>query len=247
MKEFFDSVRTSFGALSQNQVDGLTFLLGETKNLPIQHRAYVLSTTWHETGPASSPLHMTPRREIWGPTEAQRRYEGRADLGNTVPGDGKKFLGRGYCQITGRHNYTRASKIVGKDLVAIPDLALEPDIAAKIMLDGMTKGWFTGKKMSDYNNYRDMRRVVNGTDKADMIAKYAEAFEKALLAIPAEAPQKPQPAPPVVTPTPPLGGVTTEPKPDPEVAKPGKGIAAMVMGAIAVIIAAFAAWIMKGG
>jgi hypothetical protein len=115
---FFNSVRDSFGSLTQNQVDGLNHLLTATKDLPTRHRAYVLATAWHETGPASSPLHMTPRREIWGPTPAQSRYEGSKALGNTLPGDGKKFMGRGYVQITGRHNYDTASVAVGKDLVA---------------------------------------------------------------------------------------------------------------------------------
>ena len=180
MKAFFDKVREGFGPLSQNQVDGLNTLLSATDSLPLKHRAYILATAWHETGPASSKLHMTPREEIWGHTDAQKRYEGRTDLGNTQKGDGYKYRGRGYVQITGRRNYQKASDKVGSDLVNTPDLALNPKIAAVILVDGMVEGWFTGKKLADYSSYRDMRRIVNGTDKADQIASYAETFERAL-------------------------------------------------------------------
>lgn len=237
MKEFYDSLRASFGPLKQNQVDGIEHLLKATEGLPLAHRAYILATAWHETGPTSSDLHMTPRREIWGPTTAQKGYEGRKDLGNTEPGDGKRFAGRGYVQITGRHNYTKASAVVMRDLVNNPDLALDPDLAAKIMVNGMTQGWFTGKRLSDFQSYVNMRRVVNGMDKADLIAGYADKFEAALRAIPAapEAPQTPQPSTPI--PVPPV-----PPVPPP----PGQGIASIVIGAVGLLIAALAAWLMKG-
>lgn len=200
-KEFFDVVRSEFGPLRTTQVMGLQTLLDATAKLPIAHRAYILGTAWHETGPESSALHMTPRREIWGPTKAQLGYEGRKDLGNTKPGDGRLFAGRGYVQITGRANYAKASKLVGRDLVANPDLALDPQIAAAIIVDGMAKGWFTGKKMGDYVSYKDMRRVVNGTDRAELIATYAASFEKALKAIPDTA-TAPIPPPPDIEPPP---------------------------------------------
>ena len=194
MEAFFKEVRKRFGKLAQNQVDGLNILLNATEGLPVEHRAYVLATAWHETGPTGSSLHMLPRKEIWGPTEAQKRYEGRADLGNTQPGDGKLFMGRGYVQITGRANYVKASGITGQPLVSNPDLAMQASIAAKIIVDGMTKGWFTGKKMADYDTYLEMRRVVNGTDKASLIAGYAKSFEEALRAAsvaPAPEPEVP--------------------------------------------------------
>lgn len=237
MKEFYDSLRASFGPLKQNQVDGIEHLLKATEGLPLAHRAYILATAWHETGPTSSDLHMTPRREIWGPTTAQKGYEGRKDLGNTEPGDGKRFAGRGYVQITGRHNYTKASAVVMRDLVNNPDLALDPDLAAKIMVNGMTQGWFTGKRISDFQSYVNMRRAVNGTDKADLIAGYADKFEAALRAIP-EAPEAPQPSKPSTPiPVPPV-----PPVPPP----PGQGIASIVIGAVGLLIAALAAWLMKG-
>lgn len=241
MKAFFDSVRASFGPLAQNQVDGIEILLKATEGLPLKHRAYVLATSWHETGPASSKLHMTPRKEIWGPTAAQSRYEGRKDLGNTQKGDGKRFMGRGYVQITGRTNYEKASKLVGKDLVANPDLALEADIAAKIIVHGMTVGWFTGKKMSDYTTYKGMRRVVNGTDKDTLIAGYAEKFEAALHAL--VEPVEPAPIPPAPAPVPPP---EPPPAPTPVAPDPAPNIAAWIAAAAIALIAAFAAWIMKG-
>lgn len=71
-------------------------------------------------------------REFWGPTPAQRRYEGRADLGNTRPGDGKRFMGRGYIQVTGRANYARYGSRLNQPLTASPALAEQPLIALDI-------------------------------------------------------------------------------------------------------------------
>ncbi len=143
--------------------------------------AYVLATAWHETG------RYKYMREIWGPTPAQARYEGRKDLGNTVKGDGKKFLGRGFVQITGRRNYTDWSKRLGLDLLKEPQLAEQPEIAVRILVEGMMLGTFTGRKLADYvdlqkSDYAGARRVVNGTDRAGMIAGYAREFEAALKA-----------------------------------------------------------------
>lgn len=241
MKAFYSSLRASFGPLAQNQVDGIKHLVDATSGLPIRQRAYVLATAWHETGPAASQLHMTPRREIWGPTEAQKRYEGRSDLGNTVLGDGKRFMGRGYVQITGRTNYQKASTLVGKDLVANPDLALEPDIAARIIVHGMTRGWFTGRKMSDFLDYQDMRRVVNGMDKAALIAGYAEKFEAALRLLEVTKPVPPPHDEPILRPPPDIEPV------DAENASDGVAIAKLVMAAVGFIIAALAAWLTVGG
>lgn len=77
--------------------------------------------------------HETQRframREIWGPTPAQLRYEGRADLGNTQPGDGRRYLGRGIFQLTGRANYREVGSKIGKPLEARPELAETPEVA----------------------------------------------------------------------------------------------------------------------
>ena len=68
-------------------------------------------------------------RELWGPTQAQRGYEGRKDLGNVKPGDGRLFMGRGVFQITGRANYEEAEIETGLPLLTEPDLAAQPSNA----------------------------------------------------------------------------------------------------------------------
>lgn len=70
-------------------------------------------------------------REIWGPTPAQLGYEGRADLGNTRPGDGKRYLGRGIFQLTGRANYRQIGRAIGQDLENEPELVETPAIAVQ--------------------------------------------------------------------------------------------------------------------
>lgn len=168
--------------------------------------AYVLGTAWHETGA------FKYMREIWGPTPAQKRYEGRADLGNVVKGDGKKFMGRGFVQITGRRNYTDWGKRLGLDLLKEPQLAEQPEIAAKIIVQGMKLGTFTGKKLADYvtlqrSDFRSARKIVNGMDKADLIADYAKKFDALLTeagyGVGEASPAPGQPAAPAPAPTPP--------------------------------------------
>jgi putative chitinase len=112
-------------------------------------------------------------------------------LGNTSKGDGYRYRGRGLAQLTGRANYRKFN------IEDSPDKALEPDIAANILVIGCLKGMFTGRKLSDYTTFQNMRRVVNGTDKAALIAGYAETFLRALEAVPVapEVPAEPEQPP----------------------------------------------------
>jgi hypothetical protein len=70
-------------------------------------------------------------------------YEGRADLGNTQSGDGRRYKGRGLIQITGRANYRTYGNLLGIDLEGNPDLALDPNVAAQvfILVNGGLNGW----------------------------------------------------------------------------------------------------------
>jgi putative chitinase len=95
-------------------------LHGGVLNEP-QALAVVLAQVLHESGGFA---HV---REVWGPTPAQARYEGRRDLGNTQSGDGRRFMGRDLIQITGRANYTALSNWAGHDFVARPEDLEKPE------------------------------------------------------------------------------------------------------------------------
>jgi hypothetical protein len=203
MRAFFDLIRSGpfGGKLNADQVTGVEFLLAATEGLSLPHRAYLLGTVFHETAATMQPIFERGRRAYFDKYEPGTKI-GR-DLGNTRPGDGFLFRGRGYVQITGRANYRKASERLGIDLVVFPDEALKPEIAAKILVRGCLEGWFTGQKLADFDSYADMRRVVNGRDRAGLIAGHAEAFERALRRLPgaASAPKSPAPPPPLpVTP-----------------------------------------------
>jgi hypothetical protein len=185
-KKFFDKYREIFESLNQSQVDGINQLLGmieSDKNMtPIPILAYILATVKHETADTWRPI------EERGLVDYFLKYEPSTDigkqLGNSQIGDGYKYRGRGYVQLTGRSNYQkmsiRLSKLLNKniDLVEHPNDALEPDIAYKILTVGMIEGLFTGKRLSEYitpqsRDYYNARRVINGLDRADLIANYA--------------------------------------------------------------------------
>jgi predicted chitinase len=105
--------------------------------------------------------------------------------GNTVEGDGLKFRGRGCVHLTWKNNYQKFSDLLSYDFVSDPDAAARFEYAIPIMIIGMTQGSFTGKKLHDYfgggmKDYASARKIINGVDKKDLIASYAERFEKIL-------------------------------------------------------------------
>lgn len=97
-------------------------------------------------------------------------------LGNTKPGDGEKYHGRGFIQLTGKWNYENASKKFGVDLVKNPDLAMNPDIAAKIAI------WYWNSrvrpKVSDFHNTAEVTRPINRT--LQHLERREEKFKKYL-------------------------------------------------------------------
>ncbi len=194
-KAFFDLMRSGLLGpdLDQSEVDGCNALLKAVDGAPLSWAAYMLATAYHETASTMKPI-----KEYGGSTYFTRMYDVTGarqqmavKMGNACAGDGPRYCGRGYVQLTWKNNYQRAAKECGVDLVANPDKALDPEIAAKIMRKGMEQGWFTGKKLSDYLPkvgraapvaYRNARYIINGSDKAALIAEHARKFEDALLA-----------------------------------------------------------------
>lgn len=115
--------------------------------------------------------------EIWGPSLQQQRYEGRRDLGNVQKGDGYRYRGRGYIQLTGRSNYRQAGKDLGLPLEERPELVETVDIAAKVAV------WYWKKyvvpNISNWDDTRAITRIVNGgyNGYQDRLARYA-AFKQ---------------------------------------------------------------------
>lgn len=137
-------------------------------------------------------------RELWGPTTAQEGYEGRADLGNLQPGDGRRFCGRGLIQTTGRANYVavrnRLRMRVGPD---VPDFELQPDAlevprwAAWSAADYW--GWRRLNAFADKGDFQTITKRINGGTNGldDRLARWDRA-KAALAAIkPIEQPVLP--------------------------------------------------------
>ncbi|WP_433770924.1 glycoside hydrolase family 19 protein [Pseudomonas putida] len=116
-------------------------------------------------------------REVWGPTPTQAKYEGRADLGNTVPGDGFKYRGRGLIQITGRANYRGCGEALNVDLISQPELLEQPQYAC------LSAAWFWASRglntLADAGDFDKITRRINGGQNgaAERQALYAQALK----------------------------------------------------------------------
>ena len=105
-----------------------------------------------------------PINEFGGEAYFTKHYEGRADLGNCWSGDGARFHGRGYIQITGRANYRGYSNVAGANLEDHPEQALEPAIAAKILASYFAKRDVSGSAARQ--EWLKVRAKVNGINRA---------------------------------------------------------------------------------
>lgn len=136
-----------------------------------QRAAAFIAQVGHESG------QLRYVREIWGPTAQQAGYEGRADLGNTVKGDGYKYRGRGLIQITGRTNNAACGEALGLDLINKPELLELPQHAA------MSAAWFWSTRglntLADQGEFVKITRRINGgvNGLADRKALYEKALK----------------------------------------------------------------------
>ena len=200
---FYDSVRSRtsgvFGtSLSQKQVEGCEAILNEAerRGTPLTHVAYILATAYHECAYTMQPVRETLAKSDDGAIAALEKAWKAGKLPWVSKPywrkdkDGKSWFGRGLVQITHRDNDEKFG------IADNPSKALEMPAAVRIIFDGMEKGLFTGKKLSDYSviltsnppqtsyDYYNARAIVNGDKKKNgaKIATEAKAFEKALCA-----------------------------------------------------------------
>lgn len=152
--------------------------------------AYALATIYHETAHTFLPLeeYGFGKSKVYG-----KSFKNNND--NVCYTNGKKnktyslatypqyYYGRGFVQLTWFDNYKTFTDLLNVDLLKNPQLACDVDIATKILIYGMLNGTFTGKKLSSYIKYGiddfewiNARRIINGTDKAELIASYAKTF-----------------------------------------------------------------------
>lgn len=138
-----------------------------TEFLPIIERAAVdfdittperMAAFLAQVGHESGGFHWLT--ELWGPTPAQARYEGREDLGNNQVGDGFKYRGRGLIQLTGRANYQLASNALATDFISDPDQLAQPEYAVRSAM------WFWQShglnELADAGEFEHITRIING-------------------------------------------------------------------------------------
>lgn len=217
---FFDAIRKNFGgSLSAAQVAGINALIKAGANLPLHHMANVLAQVRRETGGYMSPIKETvmPAHKDKHPSDAEviARLDRAFAAGKLKwvkePYWRDGWFGRGPLQVTHRANYRKFG-------ITDPNDMLKPDIGARVAIEGMSKGMFTGKSLSDYDfpaaldapPKANPRRIVNGPDGSDrQVAKYHREFAAALEAagwqkVNPVAPIRPAPAPIVAHETPSL-------------------------------------------
>ncbi len=178
-EKFYQLIRAGatplFRTLNTKQVAGFEDIFLEwdkSKNKDIRQLAYMLATAYHETAATMQPI------EEFG---KGKKYK----YGVPDQRTGLIYYGRGLVQITWYDNYLKFEKLLDIPLTTKPELACVPATAIQIMFIGMTKGLFTGKKLSDYINEKtcdfvNARRIINGIDCAEKIAKHAEQYLTAL-------------------------------------------------------------------
>ena len=159
------------GAVAGVFVPVLNAAMGHYQIIGPKRVAAFIAQIGHESG------QLKYVKEIWGPTAAQAKYEGRQDLGNTVAGDGSKYRGRGLIQITGRANYMACGEGLGLDLIRQPELLEKPQHAC------MSAAWFWATRgintLADAGQFDKITRRINGGQNgaADRQALYARALK----------------------------------------------------------------------
>ncbi len=192
----FENLSSSVEKSCRTMLKGFnSYFKNQKKIISLQQLAYISATIKHETLNTFEPVE-----EAYYLTDTKRKkyYENKYDpiladtlqrretakkYGNTRLGDGVKYHGRGYIQITWQINYKKMKDYFKVDLINFPDLAMNPELSAHIALYGFEDGTFTTVKLNKYINkdktdYFNAREVINGLNKAELIKGYAIKMEK---------------------------------------------------------------------
>lgn len=194
-KVFFDALRKRNngifgGALTKTEVQGMVALIDAGAHLPLHHMANVMANVFRETGGGMYPIKETvmPHHKDKNPSDKEviRRLDKAYAKGQLTwvkkPYWRNGAFGRGQIQTTHDYNYEKFGVTNYADALKLP-------VSARIAVEGMEKGMFTGKKLSDYSFPEDLdnppntdpRRIVNGKDGSDdLVQKYHMAFASAL-------------------------------------------------------------------
>lgn len=148
-------LRTVAGVpVSKDVVDGLV------QYLPKYLEEYGLNTQLELAHFLAQSAHESAYFRTLTEYASGAAYEGRRDLGNVYPGDGKRYKGRGIFQLTGRANYTKMSKVLGVDLVNNPTLAANPEISVRTALE-----YWKSRNLSKWakeDNLEKITKLING-------------------------------------------------------------------------------------
>lgn len=184
---FYNNYRLNFGKINSSQVKGYEAIFNEWDNRKfkdIRWLAYMLATTYHETAKTIAPIEEYGK----GKTRPYGKKIKHSGVAYNTPE--KIYYGRGFVQLTWFENYELIGRLLKIDLLRNPELCLTLDVATKVMFEGMLRGSsnlgdFTGKCLEMYfNDTKEdaigARRIINGTDKAELIAGYYLTFKKCL-------------------------------------------------------------------
>lgn len=192
----FKHIREKLGRLTQKQVDGINRYVDamhEDKGITYAQAAYILATVWHETAREMEPIEEFGKGKgrpygTWYKNSKGEQYSfknGTRDSVYLYSEYPHLYYGRGDTQNTWFDNYEKLSKVFNVDFLNQPELLLTEEWSTKVTIFSMKNGLYTGRKLSDYiyqskKDYINARRIVNGTDRAKLIAEYAADFEYAL-------------------------------------------------------------------
>lgn len=181
--QFYKNFRVQFGKLNQSQVDGFEAVFNEWEKQKLSDErwlAYILATAWHETATTMQAI------EEYGKGKNYRYGKKIKHSGVAYIAPNKIYFGRGLVQLTWYENYELMGKLLRIKLLENPELALVLVTAVKIMFEGMLRGSssvgdFTGKCLEMYFNDKadnpiGARKIINGTDKAELIAGHYKKF-----------------------------------------------------------------------